>query len=75
MNVNLIMDISMDQSFGVFGIVFNHFTFFGFQNLKTNVFGEKMLCIFIKLKCKCLRTGPGDLKNTKHLKFDIGKIF
>ena len=32
-------------------------------------------CIFIKLKCMCLQTGPGDLKNTKHLKFDIQQIF
>ena len=27
--------------------------------------------IFIKMKCRCLRTGPGDLIiNTKHLKFE-----
>ena len=54
----------MDQSLEVFVIVFTHFTIFGFKNVKINVFGEKKFwCIFIKLKYRCLPTGPGDLKN------------
>ena len=54
----------MDQSLEVFVKVFTHFTIFGFKNVKINVFGEKKFwCIFIKLKYRCLPTGPGDLKN------------
>ena len=29
---------------------------------------------FIKLKCRCLRSGLGVFKNTKHLKFDKQQI-
>ena len=61
----------MDQSLKVFVIVSIQFTFLGFKKVKINVFGEKNIlgCIFIKLKCMCFRTGPGDLK--KHQTFEI----
>ena len=54
----------MDKVKRCSGIVFIHFTIWGFNNLKINVFGAKILfwCIFIKIKCKCLQTGPGDLQ-------------
>ena len=67
----------MDQSLEVFRDSFHSFYIFGFKNVKINVFCEKKFfgCIFIKSKCICLRTGPGDLKNNKHLKFDIRQIF
>ena len=57
-------------------VVFIHFKFLGFTNVKINVLDKKKIgCIFIKLKCSCFRTGPGNLKNMKHLKFDIRQIF
>ena len=61
----------------VFGKVFIHFTFLGLKKVKINVFDEKNIfwCIFIKLKCRCVQTGPGNLKHTKHLKFDIRQFF
>ena len=48
----------------VFGIVFIHFTFLGFKNVKNNAFYEKknIWVHFIKLKCRCVQTGSGDLK-------------
>ena len=66
----------MDQSSEVFRIVFIHFTFFEIQKCKSQRFCENIFgCVFIKSKCMCLQTGPGDLKNTKHLKFDFLCIF
>ena len=65
------MSISMDQSLEVFWDSFHSFYIFGIQKCKNqrflwkNIFG----CIFIKSKCMCLRTGPGDLK--KHQTFEI----
>ena len=58
-------------------IVFKHFTFFGLKNVIINYFGKKIFlgAFFIKLKCRCFQTGPGDFKNTKHLKFDRRQIF
>ena len=44
--------------------------------LKLTFFVEKYFWeLFIKSKCMWLRTGPGDLKNNKHLKFDKRQIF
>ena len=42
--------------------------FLGFKNVKLSVFGKKICfrAFFIKLKCACLRTGPGDFK-TPHI--------
>ena len=67
----------MDQSLEVFWDSFHSFYIFGIQKCKYQRFFVKNIfgCIFIKSKCMCLRTGPGDLKNTKHLKFDIRQIF
>ena len=71
------MGISMDKSLEVFWDSFHSFYIFGIQKCKNqhflwkNIFG----CIFIKSNCMCLRTGPGDIKNTKHLKFDRRQIF
>ena len=68
------MDQSLDR---VFRDNFHSFYNFGVQKVKLNVFGEKnsIEFIFIKLKCRCLQTGPGDLRNTTFLKFDIMQIF
>ena len=60
----------MDQSLEVLRDSFHSITFLGFKNVKINVFYEKNI-----FGCILLRTGPGDLKNTKHLKFDIWQIF
>ena len=68
----------MDQSLEVFRDSFHSFYILGIQKCKKQRFWWKNIfgCIFIKLKCMCLRTGPGDLKkHTKHLKFDIRQIF
>ena len=71
------MSISINQSLEVFRDSFHSFYIFGIQKCKNqrffvkNIFGR----IFIKSRCMCLRTGPGDLKNTIHLKFDIQQIF
>ena len=62
----------MDQSLEVFRDSFQSFYIFGIQKCKNQHFGKK---ISIKLKCTCLPTGPGDLNNTKHLKFDLRQIF
>ena len=62
----------MDQSLEGFQDSFHSIYIFGIQNVKINIFGVK---ISIKLKCRCLRTGTGDLNNNKHLKFDIRQIF
>ena len=63
----------MDQSLEVFRDSFHSFYIFGIQKCKNQRFSVKNIfgCIFIK----CLRTGSGDFKNTKHLKFDIRRIF
>ena len=67
----------MDHRLEVFWDSFHSFYIFGFTNVKINIFGEKILFwyILIKLKCRCLQTGAGDSKNTKHFKFDIRQIF
>ena len=50
----------MDQSIECFEIVFINLTFFGLKNVQIVVFVEKKLgYIFIKLKCRCLRSGQG----------------
>ena len=63
-NLNIIMNISRDQSLLVFLDSFHSFYIFGVQKKNQhwlkNIFG----CIFIKLKCRCLPTGPGDLKTS-----------
>ena len=66
-----------EQSLEVFRYSFHSFYFFGFKNVKIIVYCAKILfwCIFIKVKCRCLQIGPGDLTNTKHFKFDIRQIF
>ena len=67
----------MDQSLEVFRDSFHSFYIFGIQKCKNQRFLRKNIfgCIFIKSKCMCLQTGPGDSKNTKHLNFDIRQIF
>ena len=67
----------MDQSLEVFRDSFHSFYIFGIQKCKNQRFWRKNVfgCTFIKSKCRFLRTGPGDLKNTKHLKFDKRQIF
>ena len=53
---------------GLFSFILH---FLGFKNVKINVFCEKIFlgAFFIKSKCMCLRTGPGDLN--KHQTFEI----
>ena len=67
----------MDQSLGVFRDSFHSFYIFGVQKCKKATFLVKnsFWCIFIQLKRRGLRTGPGDFKYTKHLKFDLRQIF
>ena len=61
----------------MFRDIFIHFTFLGFKNVKINVFCEKIILgAFLSNRgALCLQTDPGDLKNPKHLKFDIRQIF
>ena len=49
------MRISMDQSLEVFWDSFIHFSFFGFKNVKINVFGEKIfLDAFLSNRSACI---------------------